>query len=102
MEVSCVNRKIEAVAAHGSNSNSRLRGSRGVADLTGLAPEDEERCLANCPTDMAKASQWTALTQSVDNVSVITLEAPMTLDSIASRDAICDVLRRTSITSIND
>lgn len=60
-----MNRKIEAVAAQGSSSNSRLRGSSGVADLTGLAPEDKERCLASCPADMAKASQITPLVQLV-------------------------------------
>ena len=55
-------RKREAVAAHGSNSKSGLnstgRGTTGVVDLMdGLVPEDEERCLANCPADMAKASR---------------------------------------------
>ena len=50
--------KKEAVAAHASNSTSVTRGSIGVADLSGgLVPEEEERCLANCPADMAKASQ---------------------------------------------
>lgn len=38
--------------------------SIGVADLLslseGLVPEDEERCLASCPADMAKASQPTS------------------------------------------
>ena len=54
----CVNRKMEAVAAHGSNSKSLMRGSIGVAVLmAGPVPDDEERCLASCPVDMAKASQ---------------------------------------------
>ena len=86
MDVSCVNRKMEAVAAQGSNSKSRLRGSKGVADLIGLELEDDERCLASCPTDMAKASQLTPLTQSVDTLRCQS-EAPRTLDGIASKDA---------------
>lgn len=61
-----MNRKIEAVAAQGSSSKSRWRGSRGVADLTGLELEDEERCLASCPVDMAKASRLAPLVQLVD------------------------------------
>ena len=57
-------RKVEAVAAHGSNSTLLVRGSIGVADLLieGLVPEDPERCLASCPADMAKASQLTSAT----------------------------------------
>lgn len=48
---------MDAVAAQGSNSNSRLRGSIGVPDLmAGRVPDDDERCLASCPADMAKAS----------------------------------------------
>ena len=48
------------MAAHGSNSYSRSagRGTTGVAALTeGLVLVDEERCLANCPLDMTKASR---------------------------------------------
>ena len=57
-------RKVEPVAAQGSKSTLVVRGSIGVADLMslseGLVPEDEERCLASCPADMAKASQLTS------------------------------------------
>lgn len=55
-------RKVEPVAAQGSNSTLVVRGSIGVAALLigGLVPEDPERCLASCPADMAKASQLTS------------------------------------------
>ena len=72
MEGPCVNRKIDAVAAHGSNSRSGLRKFKGVAvaDLAGgLVPEEVERCLANCPADMAKASQARPDVQSVQVVA---------------------------------
>lgn len=60
MELPWANRNIDAVAAHGSNSMLKALAGRvtGVVDLTaGLVPEDDERCLASCPVDMAKASQ---------------------------------------------
>lgn len=58
-------RKSDAVAAHGSKSNSRCRGSSGVVDRTGgLALADKERCLASCPADMAEASESIAVIRS--------------------------------------
>lgn len=65
-----VKRKREAVAAHGSKSYSRSmgRGITGVVDLIkGFVPDDEERCLANCPVDMAKASR----SSSGDRISIL-------------------------------
>lgn len=50
-------RKMEAVAAHGSNSLSEGYGVTGVVVLmAGRLLEEDERCLASCPADMAKAS----------------------------------------------
>lgn len=57
---------MEAVAAHGSNSVSLRRGSIGVAArFEGLELTEEERCLASCPVDMAKAS---LLTSDIDQL----------------------------------
>lgn len=64
-------RKMEAVAAHGSKSKSRFRGSSGVVDLMGgLALADKERCLASCPADMAETSLSASIIRSAPRSTI--------------------------------
>ena len=56
MDEPWANRNIDAVAAHGSNSSSFVRGSMGVAARTGcLALAEADRCRGGYPVDMANA-----------------------------------------------